>query len=161
MKSRVRLVSAAVVCASLVLIPLAGSGGQCSDLNLTLNSAYDSPTGLSFAPPANPHPFPACSAQWAVPQEAVDTRRIFPGATSVQPAWLGDLGVSTLNVTLNGMGFTNRVVAMTRSEFGGSVTYVGPYVMLAGGPAVAGGSVRLTVTLPNNRTQSNTFITIG
>lgn len=142
---------------ALALAAPAARASHCNNLSVSLSSGYQAQAAT--APSPNPHPFPGCSAHWAAPQESVDTRIITPGANVVSPGFLADVAVATLPAKLNGMGFSNKSVTLTRSAIaGGGAVYAGPWLALPNGPATAGGTITVTVTLPS-RTESATFKT--
>lgn len=93
--------------------------------------------------------------------EIYDTRIINPGSTLISVRHTTDYGVAnpTLTATLNGLGFDNQVITLTRA-----VTTTGAAVYDSDDFEIdptASGAVTATVTLPNASTVTVCFHTIG
>src|SRR5688572_23794364 len=77
------LLLATIVMAGLLgAAPATAGAPHCRDLNTTLSQLVtpDGNPKSGVILPA-PHPFPGCSLDWAAPQDAVDTRVLWPGTT--------------------------------------------------------------------------------
>jgi hypothetical protein len=81
-------------------------------------------------------------------QEFVDGRIINPGSTGVQVRYIQDLGVGTptITMTLDGLGFHNQEITLTRTDASVGFVYDSEDLTLADGPASSG---CITATLPD------------
>lgn len=91
---------------------------------------------------------PACLADGA---EGADTRVLLPLAAEISVRYARDLSpAASLTAVVNGLGFVNRAVTLTRDvdEMTGAVTYNSAYLRIPNG-AGAAGTIRVTVTHPS------------
>ena len=159
-----RILTAALALAlALTLAPDArlARADHCDGANAAaiLNQAIGQDSASSVVAPV-PHPFPGCSAQWAAPQEQLDTRILWPGVTFVQPTYLLDLGhrVPTLTARLDGLGFANKIT-LTRTESAVGVYYLpAEWHRIPTGPVVAPAQIRLRIYRPGLRPRTKILV---
>lgn len=144
--------SAALAATAFLVALGAGDPSLATHCNnpVNMSSGYGADADGAGDPQPAPtaHQWPACTVDSAGVRDAVDGRIIWPGASHVMPSYNLDLGAGTptLTATLNGMGFSNLRVTLTRWVFvtGGS-TYLGTWEAIPSGPATAGGRITITV----------------
>ncbi len=96
--------------------------------------------------------------------EIYDTRFLNPGTNSITVRDVAqlDASVASLPGVINGLGFDNLAITLTRSSTTGGLgtAYDSPLLYLKDGFAAVG-SVSVVVTLPDGRTDTTTYHTAG
>lgn len=122
MKTLLVSLSAALLLPSMLGTAPIASADHCGSTHAILNQAIGTDIPLTITPQTHPG---GCAAHEVAPQEAVDSRILWPGASFVQPTYIKDLGQGTprLEAELKGAGFST-FIQLTRQTTDYGVFYL-------------------------------------
>lgn len=135
-------------------IPFGAQAGHCNSNTIVFSYVH-----RAFALDANRT---GCSLN---PDDEIDLRLIQPGSVAISVRYIGEFGpsVPSLSATINGLGFDNQVITLTRIVDPDGLlatTYDSEQITLPNG-RTSSGTLTATVTRPNATTDTTCYRTAG